>query len=322
LFFVKGGAENALRSIPFFVRSFPLGDTLYNDLWNFHRSLNSDSIFAINTSQYVSLEKKGNINYMRQNVKDLNDIMEVLNNPVNNMYDGGLGVINTGTAGMNVHRLDTVVYLSDPHNLSDIADSQIQTFGRIMRFPFLGMRSHADMREKINNLDISLSEKYLLCRYVVYKCLNHVFYVDAPLMNVAVTDFCEVTMTHDGGTAYYIGHMTASTSHHSVSLAPTMSLKYDASALNATYKKQHCECCEVIDTNGTTTCERDARVNLEKIEGTMTDEKWTDVWFKVLHLHHNDVNHNNYDPANLITACPNMHMGITIIGDHANKRYD
>jgi len=322
LFFVKGGAENAQRSIPFFVHSLRLNDTLYNNLWKFHRSLNSDSIFSINTSEFVELEKKGNVNYMRQNVKDLNDIMEVLNDPVNNMYDGGLGVINTGTAGMNVHRFDTVVYLSDPQNLSDIADSQVQTFGRIMRFPFVGMRSHADMREKINKLDISLSEKYLLCQYVVYKCLNHVFYVDSNLMNVAVNEFCDNTMTQEGGTAYYISNMTSGSSHHSQSFAPTMSMKYDASALNSTYKKQHCQCCDVIDTVGTTTCERDARANLEKTEGPMTDEGWSNVWFKVLHLHHDDVNHHNYDPANLITACPNMHMGITIIGDHANKRYD
>lgn len=321
LFFVKGGAENAQRSIPFFVHSYQLNDTLYNNLWNFHRSLNSDSIFSINTSNFVELEKKGNVNYMRQNVKDLNDIMEVLNDPANNMYDGGLGVINTGTAGMNVHRFDTVVYLSDPQNLSDIADSQIQTFGRIMRFPFLGMRSHADMREKINNLDISLDEKYRLCHYVVYKCLNHLFYVDSPLLNVAVDEFCDVTMTQEGGTAYYISHMTSESSHHSHSIAPAMGMKYDASALNSTYKKQHCECCEVIDDRGTTTCERDARVNLEKIEGVMTDEKWSEVWFKVLHLHHKDVDHFNYDPSNLITACPNLHMGITIFEEHAKKRY-
>jgi hypothetical protein len=248
--------------------------------------------------------------------------MDVLNDPANNMYDGGLGVINTGTAGMNVHRFDTVVYLSNPQNLSDITDSQVQTFGRIMRFPFLGMRSHADMREKINALDISLAEKYLLCEYVVYKCLNHVFYVDAQLMNIAVDEFCEVTMTQEGGTAYYISHMTSGSSHHTNSIAPSVGLSYDASALNATYKKQHCECCDVVDDKGTTTCERDARANLEKIEGVMTDEKWSDVWFKVLHLHHKDVDHFNYDPANLVTACPNMHMGITIIEEHATKRYN
>ena len=247
--------------------------------------------------------------------------MDLLNDPITNMYDGGLGVISTGTAGMNVHRFDTVVYLSDPQNPSEIVDSQIQTFGRIMRFPFLGMRSHADMREKINNLDITLSEKYLLCQYVVYKCLNHVFYVDSQLMDIAVNEFCEETMTEEGGNAYYISHMTSGSSHHSPSLTPTMSLKYDASALNATYKKQHCECCEVVDTKGTTTCERDARINLEKKEGPMTDEKWAKVWHKVLHLHHNDVDHFNYDPANLITACPNMHMGITIIEEHALNRY-
>lgn len=327
LYFVKGGAENAKNGIPFFVQDSHFGSsksaTLYNDLWNFHRNLNSDSIFSISTSYLVQLEKKSKINYVQQHVRDLNDIMEVMNDPNNNMYDGGLGVINSGTAGMNVHRFDTVVYLCDPDNLADIADSQVQALGRIMRFPFPGMRSHADMREKINNMDIELPEKYRLCEYVVHKCLNHVFYVDSKLMNIAVDEFTTDTMTRDGAMEYYFKCMTSNISHHkqSATTAPSISLQYDASALNATYKKQHCECCDVIDSNGTTTCERDVRANLEKLKGPLTDEHWAEIWFKVLHLHHKDVNHFNYDPDNLLTVCPNMHMAITIFEGHATKRY-
>lgn len=320
LFFVKAGAENAQRSIPMFAKSSALGDSLYNDLWNFHRRLNRNSIFAVNTSYHTALEKKSTSNYRNQSVKDLHDIMGVLNDPMHNMHDGGLCVIHTGTAGMNVHRLDTVVYLSDPQNLSDIVDSQVQAMGRIMRFPFNGMRSHADMRDKINTLDISLSEKYLLCQYVVYKCLNHVFHVDSPLMRIAVDEFSEGTMTEEGGMEYYMSHMTCKSSQNS-SVTPSISLNYNASALNATYKKQHCECCTVVDMFGTTSCERDARKNLEKIEGPMTNARWSAVWFNVLHLHHKDVDHFNYDPKNLITACPNMHMGITIFEGHATKQY-
>lgn len=322
LFFVKAGAENAKNSIPLFTSLAKLNyKILYDDLRDFHRKLNSDSIFSVSTSYLIELEKKSKVNYVRQYVNDLNDIMGILNDPVNNMYDGGLCVINSGTAGMNVHRFDTVVYLSEPDNLANIADSQVQTLGRIMRFPFIGMRSHQDMREKINNLDISLSEKYLLCTYVVHKCLNHVFHVDSHLMNIAVDEFTDVTMTHEGGIAYYFSHMGSKTSHHTKSITPTVGLNYDASALNATYKKQHCECCDVIDSNGTTTCERDVRANLEKLKGPLTDEHWAEIWFKVLHLHHKDVNHFNYNPDNLLTACPNMHMAITIFEEHAIKRY-
>jgi hypothetical protein len=319
---VRSGCKGAVNGISLFDNK----EALFLELRDHTKSLAKPSIFAVATSEKTILEKIVSV-YFKEEYLDpkqpLTSIISKLNDPINYMSPALLAVINMGTVGMSVLDIDTIVYLTLPANPGEVVSSQVQTMGRGNRFPFKGMRNHEQMRQLINSLNISLTQKYALTQYVVHKCETHVFMVRTSLMTLAYEEYSDFTMTSDEGLQFYMSSMSpASPAYVKPVAKPSYGLSYDASALNATYKKQHCECCEVIDANGTTTCEHDARANLEKIEGPMTDEKWSGVWFKVLHLHHDDVNHHNYDPANLITACPNMHMGITIIGDHANKRYN
>lgn len=318
----KAGQKGATTGISLFDDNKWLHDELRDHV----KSLSNPGIFAVTTSNYIKFEKIVSSYYKPEKVdnkRKLEHVIEKLNDPINGMYPAVLSVMNMGNVGISILDIDCVVYLTSPNNPGEVVASQVQTMGRGNRFPFKGMRSHEQMRQLINSLNISLSQKYALAQYVVHKCETHIFAVRTSLMEQAYFEYSKKTMTFDEGLQYYMSHFTPSSPSYTKPIAkPSYKLKYDASALNSTYKKQHCECCEVIDDIGTTTCERDIRANLEKRKGPMTDEVWNKVWFKVLNLHHDDVNHHNYNPDNLITACPNMHMAISIIEDHANKRYD
>ena len=319
---VKAGRTNAINGLSL------LGETsdLHDDLRNHAKQLHFPSIFAVTTSEYTCFEKMVTAYFKQEYIdkkRGMEHVIEKLNDPINYMSPAILAVIEMGTVGISIYDIDTVAYLSIPKNPGDVVASQVQTMGRGNRFPFKGMRSHDQMRQQINSLAISLEQKYALAQYVAHKCETHIFAVRTTLMDIAYTEYAEDTKTPAEGLQYYMSFMTdKSPAYVKQTAKPKMSLGYDASALNRLYKKHHCECCKVIDEKGTTTCERDARANLESIEGEMTDERWDDVWFNVLHLHHKDVDHFNYNPDNLITACPNLHMGITIFEGHATKRYN
>ena len=228
-----------------------------------------------------------------------------------------------GTVGINVLDIDTVLYLTISTNPGEVVSSQVQTMGRGNRFPFKGMRGHEQMRQQINSLNIPLTQKYALSQYVVHKCETHIFTVRTSFMETAYEEYAENTMTHDEGLQYYMSHMTPDSYPYIKPIAkPHCGWNYDASALNRTYKKYHCEYCKIIDQKGTTECEQLARTEMEKAKGQYDDSIWADIWFKVLQVHHKDGNHLNYDLTNLITTCPNMHMTTTIIEGHAKNRYN
>jgi hypothetical protein len=320
---VKAGRANATNGLSL------LGDdsTLHDDLRNQTRRLPNSSIFTVSTSDRTNYEQIVNVNFKEAYIdkkRGLEHIIEKLNDPTDYMNPAILAVIEMGTVGISIYDIDTVVYLSIPKNPGEVVASQVQTMGRGNRFPFKGMRSHDQMREQINSLPISLTQKYALARYVAHKCETHIFAVRTSLMIAAYEEYSTCTKTPDDGLQYYMSFMTpASPAFVKKIASPRHKLGYDASELNSTYKKLKCECCKVVNQDtGETMCEQLARENIEKMKGPIADMEWNEFWFKVLHLHHKDVNHFNYNPDNLITLCPNMHMIITIFEDHATKRYN
>jgi superfamily II DNA or RNA helicase len=324
---VKAGRKGATNGISLFDNN----QKLHDELRNYVKTLSKPSIFTVTTSDFSKYEKISTVYFKEEFLergKELPDVVEKLNDPINGMNPAVLAVIEMGTVGINILDIDTIVYLTIPNNPGEVTASQVQAMGRGNRFPFIGMRSHEQMRQLINSLNISLSQKYALAQYVVHKCETHIFAVKTGLMVSAYNDFSDSTMNSDQGLVYYMGHMTSASPAYvkpkiNTSFPTTSySMSYDASALNRLFKKKHCECCPVIDEKGTTTCEQQVRTQLEKDKGPIPDDVWGETWFGVLQLHHKDVNHNNYDLSNLITECPNMHMGITILDKHFNKRYN
>lgn len=318
---IKAGRSDATNGISL------LGDksTLHDDLRDHTKELVNPSIFAVTTSDYTCYEKIVTTYFKQEYIdkkRGLEHVIEKLNDPINYMNPANLAVIEMGTVGISIYDIDSVVYLTVPKNPGEVVASQVQTMGRGNRFPFRGMRGHDQMREQINSLNISLQQKYALAQYVVHKCETHIFAVRNTLMDIAYFEYAADTMPADEGLQYYMSFMSPASPAY-VKAKARMSMSYDASALNRTYKKYKCECCKEVDPEtGATECEQLARTNLEKMKGPINDLEWNVFWFKVLHLHHKDVNHFNYDPSNLITLCPNMHMIITIFEEHAKKRYN
>lgn len=318
---VKAGIKGAVNGISLFDDK----EALFNDLRDHVKTLPRAGIFAAASSEKTILERIVAVYYKEEHLdskQPLTTIIEKFNDPLHYMTPAMLAVMNMGTVGMSILDIDTIVYLTVPSNPGEVVASQVQTMGRGNRFPFKGMRNHDQMRQLINSLNISLSQKYALAQYVVHKCETHVFMVRTSLMSTAYDEYSDFTMTADEGLQFYFNNMSPASPAYTKPVAkPSYGLSYDASALNRTYKKQHCESCKVLDDGKTTECEKSIRAGLERLKGPITDQAWTDVWFSVLHLHHIDINHFNYDPKNLITLCPNMHMVITIFEEHSKKRY-
>ena len=82
------------------------------------------------------------------------------------------------------------------------------------------------------------------------------------------------------------------------------------------YKKEHCEICSINEKN-IPKCESTARLN----HSNMTDEEFVEYWKGCLEVDHEDGNHFNNDPENLITKCSNEHSFKTMENKDYLNRY-
>ena len=303
---VKAGSINASNSISLLGNDQGLfgKSTLCDDLYDYHRALGKSNMFAVNSSDFKYFEKRKNSNYGITHGYQLSDVIDEFNDDANTLHSAILPVINTGIVGVSIPRLTTLAYLSDPKNPGEIVDSQIQTLGRLNRFIVSGMRSHEEMRDQINSLDISVSQKIALCQYMVHFSTNHIFAIDTELMHNAVFEYVEDTFTPDEGLAYYIGAMTA---HSPTFKKPHFSLGYDPGSQNQQYKKDYCEHCTrlgLVNEHGVTYCKILGRTLAEDIaKRKLSDAEFEKHWKDALKLDHINSRRDDNRPENHCTRC-------------------
>jgi len=306
---VKAGSINASNSISLLSNSqgyfgYNKNATLVNDLQAYSRALGKPNMFAVNSSEHKYFEKLKNSYYITKHGYQLSDVIDEFNDDTNTLHSAILPVINTGIVGVNIPRLTTLAYLSDPKNPGEIVDSQIQTLGRLNRFIVSGMRSHEEMRDQLNSLDISVSQKIALCQYMVHFSTNHIFAIDTELMHNAVFEYVEDTFTPDEGLAYYIGAMTA---HSPTFKKPHFGMGFNPGSLNQQYKKDYCEHCTrlgLVNEHGVTYCKILGRVLSEDIaKCKFSDEEFEQLWKKALKLDHINSRRDDNRPENHCTRC-------------------
>jgi hypothetical protein len=306
---VKAGSINASNSISLWSNrqgyfGYNKNATLVNDLKAYSRALGKPNMFAVNSSECKYFEKLKNSYYITKHGYQLSDVIDEFNDDTNALHSAILPVINTGIVGVNIPRLTTLAYLSDPKNPGEIVDSQIQTLGRLNRFIVSGMRSHEEMRDQINSLDISVSQKIALCQYMVHFSTNHIFAIDTELMHNAVFEYVEDTFTPDEGLSYYIGAMTA---HSPTFKKPHFSMGFNPGSLNQQYKKDYCEHCTrlgLVNEHGVTYCKILGRVLSEDIaKCKFSDEEFEQLWKKALKLDHINSRRDDNRPENHCTRC-------------------
>jgi hypothetical protein len=174
------------------------------------------------------------------------------------------------------------------------------------------------MRQLINSLNVSLSQKYALAQYVVHKCETHIFAVRTSLMEEAYFQYSKNTMTFDEGLQYYMSYFTLSSPSYTKLVAkPSYKLQYDANKLNQEYKESQCSACPKQPDTNIPLCEIVTRISVESRLGKLSDDAWKGIAIRMVQLNHLKDGRYDYSPNNLETVCANVHAAITEVNkDH------
>ena len=296
---MKSAQKNAKNGLPLKNKSHE------KDILAFTKALGAD--FATSTSdekKYVSC--MGDIL-----VSTASDIIDLANDKTNYNRPLILSLMMQGNMGWDITRIKHIVWLTNPTGYDKVTNMQVQTMGR-PRLPF-GIFSHLDMATKIADLDVSNEQKELVARYVVFHSTSTIIISNkSPKLEKAFENYSENTYTPEEGLKLYLDEIAntknkTKTKKSKQNVSPKFSVSYSANKLNQLYKKNYCECCSevgLIDKNGKTRCENDARLVRANERGyPFNDSEWNTTWFSSLILDHRNGNRTDYNPSNLITRC-------------------
>jgi superfamily II DNA or RNA helicase len=229
-------------------------------------------------------------------------------------------VIESGTAGLDLPKINNVIIGRNPKGV--IHNNYSQTAGRAARMK-QGFINHADAVEAIKTLNVSDTQKRLLCEYYILHSTSVVHVpVESKLLNNDVKEFIETeTYREYDGRKYILEGVFGVKNpmfRNGFYLSNDNNIEND---FYKRFKKTYCECC-VVTTEGKTKCYWAAKEGFENLLNVnITTEEMDFLWPLCLHVHHLDGNHFNNNPSNLITICPNVHSTITIYNEDYNNRY-
>lgn len=232
-----------------------------------------------------------------------------------------LVTVNSGYAGMDLVKITDVIIGRDPKGT--VHNNYSQTAGRAARMKF-GFRNHADAANAIRNYDISDVQKRLLAEYYIIHSTSMVHVqVYNKLLTGDVKSFIETDTYREHEGRKFVLDTT-----FGVGNAPALRLSTRTTIENngyQRYKKTYCECCEVPklwkNTNHTS-CFVEAYSGFKRLFNMDLRVKEMELlWPLCLHVHHQDGNHFNNNPENLITLCPNVHALITVHNEDYKNRY-
>lgn len=228
-------------------------------------------------------------------------------------------VIESGTAGLDIPKINNVIISRDPKG---VMNSPAQTAGRAARMK-LEIMNHIEAVNIIKGYNISDEQKRLMAEYYILQntCVLHVP-VDSKLLNNDVKVFIETdTFREPEGRAYILDNVFNGLPPElpdSLRLVTSTTVRDDS---YKRFKKDYCECCEVSG-DGNTVCFHAAWNGFQRLLKTnISLGEMKLLWPLCLHVHHMDGNHYNHDLENLETVCPNVHAVVTMYNEDYNNRY-
>ena len=229
-----------------------------------------------------------------------------------------LNVVDSGDTGMDLARMRSLGMGRVPSgkDSSNNINNFRQLVGRIMRMMFF--RDHTKFIDFVQRLAISDEQKYLVAAYYIEMNCSEVFVCQRhPALAEVRQQVEETTYRHDELSQLILNSLfddpDQMQDEYGIFISSSSILVNDA---YKKFRKDHCEVCEVVD--GETVCYTAAKTSLENDGYDFTKDEWQ----KVLHVHHKDGNHFNNEPENLVTVCPNYHMGLTILEQDYLNRYE
>ena len=242
-------------------------------------------------------------------------------------YPFYINVVDSGYAGVDVPRLKTIIFARSPTEVL-VENNSIQLYGRASRIMFF--ESHTDFIQFINALRISDEQKVLVAEYYILMNTASVFVLtDNKNLEAATDHYLETTYREDELRSIILNGIKEKVSVvnnviDTDDINNVMSLTNQGYKLEndiyKKYKKDDCEVCAKTD-GIHADCFVTFTKSSKKKSSKLTEEEAKQVWKQVLGIHHDDGNHLNNTPSNLVTVCPNYHGGQTIMENHSANRY-
>ena len=243
-----------------------------------------------------------------KSAEDNKGVFELMNSP-HSGYDA-LAVFQIGTVGVNIKNLRYIGIIPEVSNLGDVENSPVQLLGRLARCPFVWpgnawsipvsqIKNH-ELKEIAIHLAINITTKKVTAR-------------TSSLIESAYVIFLKGHVELKGAYTYL---------SELVNDAQRRLLAYENAKerdeFYRQFKKEHCEIHpEGISNSGIPVCEQ----NEKELHSDLSDEEFSNYWKGCLEVDHEDGDHDNNDPSNLITKCSNNHHFKTMINEDYKTRY-
>ena len=243
-----------------------------------------------------------------KSAEDNKGVFELMNSP-HSGYDA-LAVFQIGTVGVNIKNLRYIGIIPKVSNLGEVENSPVQLLGRLARCPFVWpgnawsipvsqIKNH-ELKEIAIHLAINITTKKVTAR-------------TSSLIESAYVIFLKGHVELKGAYTYL---------SELVNDAQRRLLAYENAKerdeFYRQFKKEHCEIHpEGISNSGIPVCEQ----NEKELHSDLSDEEFSNYWKGCLEVDHEDADHDNNDPSNLITKCSNNHHFKTMINEDYKTRY-
>jgi len=303
--FFKFGRCDATTSIP--LEHDPMSRVRKGqkkDFLDYSSDIGADS--GIVTSDQKSFHpNKGGVNYHYT----ANDIINRANSSSVAQNPLTLGVIMQGNMGWDIPRLKQVSFLGHP-SAKNVHLMQLQTMARAKRLVH-GVYEHNTKAVEIAELDVSMQQKELLARYVVFSnTVNIVVPKYAHLLKSAYSEFKQHMHTPAEGLDLYLNIIKThvpTKSNVSKMTKPHFHMGYNPGSQNQASKKDYCQHCTdlgLVTDKGDTLCSIIGRVQANDIaERRLSDEEFKEYWKGQLKLDHLNGVRTDNRPENQYTRC-------------------
>ena len=236
------------------------------------------------------------------------DVFDLMNDP-DSGYDA-VAVLHIGVVGINITTLGHIGIIPEVGNEGDVINSPVQLLGRLARcfFVWTGIGWSIPVSE-IEDRELREIAIYLSINITTKRCTSN----ESDLVRRAWNRF-EQGHIELAGAYTYLSELV----NEATRTLYDYTLAKEQDEIYKKYKKEHCEVC-LLNEEGIfiPVCEVTARKN----HPNMSDDEFAEYWRGCLEVDHEDGNHYNNDPENLITKCSNEHSFKTMENKDYLNRY-
>jgi hypothetical protein len=285
--------------------------------------------YCKNNGYVLFISTSDNKEFDGKTVSSMDAGIKLANNKVYREKPLVIAVIESGTAGMDLPRIDTIVFGRE--KTGDVHNNPSQAAGRGLRMKW-GFRNHKEAIQAFKNLDIEHSQLLLLLDLYCAVSTTTVhgsgeLYAGSKKLTkknrLSVREFLEYD-SYDNKAIYSAeeGKEYIMSSVLDGDITEVISRELIDDSIPP--KGSKCEVCD-IDENGDPMCLALVKAYLGKhyphLLSDDVDEVYrTKVLRSYLDRHHSHGNH--FDHSKIVTQCKNTHALETYINEHFNNRYE